>query len=152
GTTKPEAQKLLQQGRQQLAQNKFDEATQTAQRLKAMNHLSWGLFEDSPDSLLVDVQKARLKRDRAEAGRVLAEARRLYEKGDYEAASRAAYRAEKLHGPYSIWDLGDRPSKLLSDISTARAKTRKTAVPPPVLVKRNESKFDKPPDPEGVAR
>jgi len=47
---------------------------------------------------------------------VLAEGRKLYEKGEYDAASRLAYRAQKLHGPYSIWDLGDRPTRLLDDI------------------------------------
>jgi type II secretory pathway component GspD/PulD (secretin) len=136
---KAEAVALLAEGRKQLAANKFDEAMKTGQRIKAMSGLSWRLFEDTPDALLRDVQQARSKHDRAESFKVLVEARRLYEKGDLDGATRAAYRAEKLHGPYSIFDLGDRPSKVLADIQVARARGRKTALPPPVLVKNSKS-------------
>jgi type II secretory pathway component GspD/PulD (secretin) len=133
--TKQEAKALLAQGRKELETGKLDEAARTAQRVKALTSASWGLFEDSPDRLQIDIEKARVKRDREESVRVLAEARKLYEKGDYDSATRLAYKAQKLHGSYSIWDLGDRPTRLLADIQDARAKSRRTALPPPVVAK-----------------
>src|SRR5262249_41242606 len=75
---------------------------------------------------------------------------KLYQKGDYDAATRLAYKAEKLHGPYSIWDLGDRPAKVIEDVQVARAKARRATpirkpdqagTPPTVLVK-NQPKPD----------
>ncbi|MFO0927923.1 MAG: hypothetical protein U0736_12925 [Gemmataceae bacterium] len=136
---------LLVDGRKQLAAGKVDEAAQTAQRVKAMTTVSWGLFEDSPDRLAIDVEKARARRDRLEADRLLVDGRKLYEKGDYEAAARLAYRSQKLHGSYSIWELGDRPSKLLADIQTAQARSRKTALPPAALARKDNPKpTDKP--------
>jgi type II secretory pathway component GspD/PulD (secretin)/tetratricopeptide (TPR) repeat protein len=135
--TKKEAKDLLVQGRKQLDEGKLDDAAKTAQRIKALTTVSWGLFEDSPDRLQIDIDKARVKRDRAESVAVLAEARKLYEKGDYDNASRLAYKAQKLHGPYSIMELGDRPTKLLAEIQTAQAKARKTALPPAVVAKNN---------------
>ncbi|MFO0879688.1 MAG: hypothetical protein U0840_20265 [Gemmataceae bacterium] len=138
--TKDEARGLLALGRKQLAEGKLEDAAQTAQRIKAQPHLSYGLFEDSPDRLALDIDKARGLRDRGESIRLLSEGRKLYEKGDYENASRMAYRAQKLHGNYSIWDLGDRPSKLLADIQSAQARSRRTALPPATVAKRDEGK------------
>ena len=55
---------------------------------------------------------------------------RLYEKKEYgEAATRAAQQSATLHGPYSIWDFGDQPAKLLAEIDAARARNQ--ASPPP---------------------
>lgn len=137
--TKNEARHQLAVGRKLLEEGKLDEAAQTAQRIKAQSNISWGLFEDSPDRLAIDVEKARTVRDRQEAARLLAEGRKLYEQGQYEEATKLAYRAQKLHGSYSIWDLGDRPAKLLSDIQTAQAKSRRTALPPSAVVKNTSS-------------
>src|SRR5262249_21017922 len=99
-------------------------------------------FEDSPDRLYVDVEKAKVKRDREESVRVLAEARKSYAKGDYESATRLAYRAEKLHGPYSIWDLGDRPSRVIEHVREAKAKNRNPIMPdrsgPPTALVKNQ--------------
>ena len=39
-------------------------------------------------------------------------------------------RAGRLHGPYSLWDLGDRPQKVIADCQTVRAKQRKNKLPP----------------------
>src|SRR5262249_41341140 len=102
----------------------------------------WGLFEDSPDKLLLDLRKARLKRDQEEAGRALAEARKLFEQGSLTEAERQAHRAERLHGPYSVWDLGDRPQKLLAEIDTTRRKSKKPKIPaaPAELVKKDSEK------------
>ena len=132
--TKEQAKAQLAEGRKEFVAGKLDEAARTVQRVKSLTSASWGLFEDSPDRLQMDIEKARVKRDQEESARLLVEGRKAYEKGDYEAATRLAYRAQKLHGSYSIWDLGDRPNVLLSDIQTAQAQ-RKTALPPAVVVK-----------------
>ncbi len=121
---KDEAENWLRQGRAQLAEGKIDEATQSMLKAKGISVTRWGMFEDNPDKLRQDLDKARAKRDQEESVRVLAEARRLYEAGDLDNALRAAYRAQKLHGTYTIWDLGDRPSKLLADIEAARQKQK----------------------------
>jgi tetratricopeptide (TPR) repeat protein len=94
--TKEEARALLEQARKQLADGKLDEAAQMGQRVKAVTSVSWGLFEDSPDRLQIDIEKARVKRDRTESVHLLAEGRKLYEKGDYDNASKLAYKAQKL--------------------------------------------------------
>jgi type II secretory pathway component GspD/PulD (secretin) len=134
-----EVSKLVQQGRELLAAGKVDDAARVAQNAKqAAAHappksswaLSWGLFEDTPDSLLKDVDKARRERDVEESARLLVEGRKLLEKGDLDGAARDAYKAEKLHGPYGMMYLGDRPNKLLADIQSARDKKRKTTLPP----------------------
>lgn len=136
--TKEEARSTLAAGRTQMAEGKLDECARTVQRTKSLTTVTWGLFEDSPDRLALDLDKVRKERDRTEAARVLYEGRRAYEKGDLEEASRLAYRAQKLHGPYSIWDMGDRPSKLLADVQAAQARSRKTVVPQASLAKQEQ--------------
>jgi type II secretory pathway component GspD/PulD (secretin) len=127
--TKDEAVALLKQGRVHYEAGKYDEADVVVTRLKSMTNITWGMFEDNPDKLLADVNKVRDKQKQEESVKVLAEARKLFEKGDYDAAASAAYRAQKLHGPYNILDFGDKPSKLISEIDTARAKQAKGQKP-----------------------
>jgi type II secretory pathway component GspD/PulD (secretin) len=131
--TKEEAVALVKQGRQQLAEGKVDDATNSAQRARALTTARWGLFEDSPDALLGDITKAQSQKGKDESSQILAEARRLLEKGDYDGAEREAYRAKTLHGPYSIWELGDRPDKVLADVQAAREKNHKPTLPPAPL-------------------
>ncbi len=153
--TKEEAKGLLAVGRRQLAEGKLDEASQTTQRIKSSTTVSWGLFEDSPDRLGIDIEKVRVKLDRQESERLTVEGRKAYDKRDYEAATRFAYRAQKLHGNYSIWDLGDQPNKLLSDIQTAQGKLRQTALPPAAVVRRETKGITPTPPatgPTGVAK
>src|SRR5262249_49560921 len=59
---------------------------------------------------------------------VLAEGRKLLEAGDLEGANKCAYKAETLHGPYSIMELGDRPHKLQADAQAALEKRRKAGL------------------------
>ena len=142
--TKEQARELLVQGRKYLAEGQLDQAAAAAQKSRTALHVSWGLFEDSPDRLLLDIDKARARRDRQEADRLLAEGRKLYEKGDYEGAARLAYRAQKLQVSYSIWDFGDRPSRLLADIQTAQARSRKPNLPPSNLLARKDKEATTP--------
>lgn len=124
--TKDEAVAQLKRGRALYAEGKIDEALEIASSLKAQSNLSWGLFEATPDGLLRDAEAAKTKRDQANAGRVLAEGRQLLARGDLDGAARAAEQAQKLHGPYSAFDFGDRPTKLLAEVATARQKQRAT--------------------------
>lgn len=127
--TKQEAQQLLAQARKALTENKAEEASSLAARAKGATSLSWGLFEDTPDRVARDAEKARARRDQQEAARLLAEGRKRYEKGDLEEASRLAYRSQTLHNTFSVWDMGDRPSRLLADIQTAKARNSRPQLP-----------------------
>ena len=82
-------------------------------RAAAVKSVTWGLFEGSPDKLLTDIHKARVKRDQEESVHVLEEARKLYAQGKLKEAEALAHRAERLHGPYGLWDLSDRPRNSL---------------------------------------
>lgn len=129
--TPPEdAHQLLKMAREKYATGRLDEAMQLAQRAKAAPSAKWGIFEDTPDSLISDIDKAHAQHDRDESVRILAEARKQYEQGDLDGARKGAYRALKLHGPYSILDLGDRPQRLIAEIDSTEAKTRQVKVPP----------------------
>ncbi len=134
--TKEEAQTLLKQGREQLAKGQLEDANKTAARLRSARHIHWGLFVDTPDKFQSDVDKARSQRDRHQAGELLAEARRRFEKKDFAGAEKLAYEARTKHGPYSIWDLGDRPDKLLADVQVARQHQRPAKLPDPPTTPR----------------
>jgi type II secretory pathway component GspD/PulD (secretin) len=121
---------MLKQARQFYEAGKLDDAQSLAMRANS-KPTHWGLFEDSPEKLMQDIRQALEKAHQEESVRLLAEARKLYENGNYAEAEQKAHRAQNLHGPYRLWELGDRPQKLIADIETARNKQRKTAMPPP---------------------
>ncbi len=135
--TKEDALGQLKLGREQLTKGDLEEANKTAARLRSARHIHWGLFfEDTPDKLQADVDHARLQRDKHQAVDLLAEARRRFEKKDYDGAEKMAYEARTKHGPYSIWDLGDRPDKVLADVQVARQKERRVKLPEPPTKQR----------------
>jgi type II secretory pathway component GspD/PulD (secretin) len=136
--TKEEALALLKQGREQLAKGELEEANKTAARLRTARHIHWGLFfEDTPDKFQADVNHARSQRDKEQSVQMLAEARRRLEKKDYGGAEKLAWEAASKHGPYSMWDLGDRPNKLLAEIEAARQKERRVKLPDPPKTPRD---------------
>jgi type II secretory pathway component GspD/PulD (secretin)/tetratricopeptide (TPR) repeat protein len=110
---------------------RIDDAQKLAQQANAAPNFKWGLFDETPSKLLDEINKARAARDKADAGKAMADARRLYEQGKLDDAEKLAYKAQKLHGPYSMWEFGDKPDTLIADVRTARDKARKTKVPPP---------------------
>lgn len=143
---------MLQEAKRLMAEGKLDEAAKMAQRAKVAQtsrpaswSASWQLFEDTPEKLIKEIDKARHQRDQEESIKVLAEGRKLLEQGDLEGASRCAFKAEKLHGPYSIMDLGDRPHKLHEDIRVAAEKRRKSGQPAmpntPAMAKTESNAF-----------
>jgi type II secretory pathway component GspD/PulD (secretin) len=125
-TTDPRV--LLRQGRELYQAGKYDEAKVKATAANASPAAKWGLFEDSPEKLLRDLAK----RDQENSHKVLAEARKKFEQGDLDSAEKLTDRAERMHGPYSIWDFGDRPQKLRAEIDVTRAKNHTTKLPPPL--------------------
>src|SRR5208337_2742397 len=145
---------LVKQAREKLKAGKLEEAKELALKANNVNSVRWGLFEDTPDSVMVDIQKARIARNQEESVRVMAEARKLYEQGKYDEAKKKAYQAETLHGIYSVWDFTDRPQRLIAEIETAESKDRKAkvkvpAVPDVQVAKNDAAKKDQ--KPQGVA-
>ncbi|HZV04506.1 MAG TPA: hypothetical protein VE999_05400 [Gemmataceae bacterium] len=144
--TKEEALALMKQGREQLAKGDLEQANKTAARLRAARHIHWGLFfEDTPDKFQADVDHARLQRNKQQSVDLLAEARRRFEKKDYDGAEKLAYEARSKHGAYSIWDLGDRPNKVLADVQAARQKERVVKLPDPPTAQRQAADLSRGP-------
>lgn len=127
-STDPRA--LLKQAHELFHQGKYAEAEKVAHRAdQYARTVSWGYFEETPEKLLNDIQKAKTKQAQEESVRVLAHARKAYERGNLDEAENLAYKALKLHGPYSMLDLGDRPQKLVAEVQAAREKNRTVKVP-----------------------
>jgi type II secretory pathway component GspD/PulD (secretin)/tetratricopeptide (TPR) repeat protein len=119
----------VKQGFEALRVGKLDEAQKLAQSAASNPKAKWGLFEDNPTKLLDEIQKARKTRDKEQSVKLLMDARKLYDQGKFAEARTMAYKASAMHGPYAMWDFGDRPEKLIADIDNAEAKNRKIKVP-----------------------
>lgn len=125
---------LLKEGRKALAAGQYDRAQDLARAAEANNPSGkWGLFDDTPNSLLKDIQTAVVKAQKTQAEQLVKQAKALFAKPAANDAERAAnldqamqlaQRADQLHGPYSAWDFGDRPDKLYKEIQAARARIR----------------------------
>jgi type II secretory pathway component GspD/PulD (secretin) len=111
---------MLRLGRTLVGQKKFDEAEKWCTQAASAKDARWGLFEDTPDKLRKDILRLRQTNDREESYKVMADARKLFATGQYEEAEKKAYLAKKMHGPYGVFDFGDRPDKLLEEIQRAR--------------------------------
>jgi Flp pilus assembly secretin CpaC len=132
---------LLKQGRDLYHAGDLEQAEKLAIKANNAPNAHWGLFDfDTPDSLLRDIRKARLKRDQEQSVKVLAEARQQFERGNLKEAEKLAHLSEQLHhGPHSIWEMGDKPEKLLADIGNARAKQKSGQLPPPPSLVKTEA-------------
>jgi type II secretory pathway component GspD/PulD (secretin) len=116
----------------------LDKAQDLAMQAQPMaSTVKWGLFEDTPASILKDVSKARGRRDKDVAERLMVEARQLIEKqtatrteraANLTAAEEKARQAAGLHGQFSMWDFGDRPADLIADARKAREKEKLIAM------------------------
>ncbi|MGL4549848.1 MAG: hypothetical protein ACRC33_01570, partial [Gemmataceae bacterium] len=138
--SKADAVQMLADGRKALADGKVDEAGAIAQRCKGVAGVTWGLFEkDTPENLSRDVDRARGRRDRDEAAKLLVEGRQMLARGDHEGASKLAYRSQTLYNGYNTWDMGDRPNKLLADCQAVKARDGLAGPPPaPAAVVRQD--------------
>jgi type II secretory pathway component GspD/PulD (secretin) len=135
--TKADCVAVLARGRKALTAGKLQDAAVLAQQANVPG-VSWGLFEDTPDKLTREVLAAQQKRNRDEAAKLLANGRKLYAAGKFDDAAKLAYRSQTLFNDYSMWDLGDRPSKLLAACHQAKQAARQTKLPPATAVARKE--------------
>jgi type II secretory pathway component GspD/PulD (secretin) len=117
---------LIKQGRSLMAQKKYDEADKVCTKAASLK-ARYGLFEDTPDKLRRDLQRARTSHERDESPKVMAEARKLFAAGQIDDAEKLAFKAKQMHGPYGVFDFGDRPDKLLEDIQRTRQAKGLTA-------------------------
>lgn len=99
----------------------------------------WGLFDDTPASVLKDVQKAKARRDKDDAEKLLVEARSLLARqaatqaeraANVNAAEEKAKLSARKHGEFSVWDFGDRPADVLADVKRVRDKEKLALVKP----------------------
>jgi hypothetical protein len=120
---------LMQKARDLYVANRLDEAEALGQMLAAYP-TRWSILEDSPKRLLEDVQKARQRAKDEDATAVLIEARKLFSRGMYDESERLAHMAERMHGPYRMFDSGDKPQRLLGEIAEARLQASKPRVQP----------------------
>ncbi len=132
-----EPKDLIKLGRQALAAGKIDQAQDFAAQANQVavgKGYRWGLFEDTPAALTKDVQESRKKADRAQSDDLFKKARTLYGTSaatdaermqNLDQALNMAYQAKNLHGDYSIWDLGDKPDSLISQIEASKVSLRK---------------------------
>lgn len=123
GARKVAPRELIANGRRALAEGKIDDAMKLALQAKAVPGARYGLFEDSPDRLKADVERARTRRDQAEVARLMTEARAMQKAGDLDGAAKLAYKARQLRGSPTPWDLSDRPEKLIAEIHASQSKT-----------------------------
>src|SRR5262249_340556 len=121
-----DARALVKMGREMLKSGKVDVAEECAKRALAIP-TRWGIFEFSAQKLMNQVTAGKAEGDRLEAERLLVEARKQMNKGELELAADMAHKAEKLHGPYTVWEISDRPAKLLAEIDAAKVRQRKSA-------------------------
>lgn len=111
---------LLKHGRALLEKKKFDEADKVCNLAESATNARWGLFEDNPDKLRRDILTRRQSSDRDLSVKLMVEARQALTQGNLDDAEKKAYRAQQLHGPYGVFDFGDRPNNLLQEINRAR--------------------------------
>jgi type II secretory pathway component GspD/PulD (secretin) len=121
-----DARALVKMGKEMLKAGKVDVAEECAKRALAIP-TRWGIFETSAEKLMNQVSAAKAERDRLEAERLLVEARKQMNKGELDLAADMAHKADKLHGPYTVWEISDRPAKLLAEIEAAKVRQRKSA-------------------------
>ena len=129
--TRDEARTRIKVARDWMKTGNLNEAEKVACQVRETAPRGyWGLFDDSPDKVVLDLRKMKARRDRDESDRLLAEARKALQEGHLDDAREKAARAEKLHGPYNVWEFGDRPQRLMGEITLAEAKAHRSKPTP----------------------
>jgi len=135
--TSTNPKELMKLGRQSLASGQLDQAQDfayQADRASSSKGQRWGLFEDTPASLMKDVQESRAKADRVQSETLFKKSKTLFampvrndaeRMQNLEQALNTAHQAKNLHGAYSMWDFSEKPDKLIGEIETAKATLRK---------------------------
>ena len=102
-----------------LQEQRLDEADKACSHALAAK-ASWGFWEDTPEKLRRDISRAHQVADRDESVRLMVEARKSYAAGNLDEAEKKAYQAQQLHGPYGVFDFGERPARLLEEVRVAK--------------------------------
>jgi len=145
-TTDPKV--LLEMAKQAMEKGDIDRAQDLATQAQAHgSNVRWGLFDDTPASVLKEVQKSKGRRHQVMADRLMAEARALYEKqaankadrvANLMAAEEKARQSAALHGEYSMWDFSERPADLIAEIRRCRDKEKLAGVKPSSMPKSGQ--------------
>jgi Flp pilus assembly secretin CpaC/tetratricopeptide (TPR) repeat protein len=140
-------QAILKEARKALAAGQFERALDLSHAAEAANKSGrWGLFEDTPNSLRKDIESSYAKAKKAHCEQLTKQAKALFVKtaandaersANLDQALQMAQRADQLHAPYSVWDMGDRPDKLVKEIQTARSSLHPGGTTPPVTPSTN---------------
>src|SRR5262245_1401937 len=146
---------LMTLAKQAMDAGDLDRAQDLAMQAQATGaNVRWGLFDDTPASLLKDIHKSRGRRDRDASEKLLAEARQLVERpaatkneriANLTTAEEKARRAGAMHGAYSMWDFGDRPGDVIADVRKARDKEKLFATRPATTDLPDDAPMPKPP-------
>src|SRR5262249_55062076 len=125
---------LLEMAKSAFEKGDLDRAQDLATQAQSYaGSVKWGVFDDTPASILKDINKAKARRNGASADKLLAQARALFEKkaqtkaervANLKAAEEMARQSAALHGEYSMWDFGERPGELIAEIRKARDRER----------------------------
>lgn len=124
-----DARALVREAKKALEAGDLDRAESLARQAR-LQPTNWGLFEDTADSVLTDVAKAREQVNHKRAAELLTQARRLFEQGQYDEAEKLTYQAEALRRSYPMWYRGDRPDRLRAEIVAKRRTATKPQLPP----------------------
>src|SRR3569832_360591 len=85
-----DSKQLLKEGRRALAEGRFADAQDLAQRAASFNPSDkWGLFDDTPNALRKDIETAKAKANRAQSEQLVKQARGLVTKPVANEAERA---------------------------------------------------------------
>ncbi len=146
----PDAVAMLKDARDLLTAGHWQEAELRAKEAHAAGKNDWDASGDTPEKLMREIRTVQLKNERDEAVGMLVRARRLFEKGDLEAAEILAQRAEKMHSGAGQWEQGDRPAFLLAEITAAQTR-RMNKVPEVVNASHTVNAETRPAAPAPVA-
>lgn len=139
GPSTDDPKQLLKDGRKALAEGRYDVAQDLAMAAEANNPTGkWGLFDDTPAALRKDIASASSKTGKEQSEQLVKQARLLATKPGSDAeraynldtALQMARKADQLHGPYSMWDTGERADKLVKELEAARSKLKVAAAKP----------------------
>ena len=145
-SSKELAKKLLHEARQALVKGHINEAQSLALQAKQLE-VSWGLFDETPDNFLAELERASGReifaaspnrtapvstsvadaQSRESALKLLSEARSLMQAGQFDAAQAKTVEAKQLNVSYQIFD--DRPELIAQEIGLQRSQNSRQATP-----------------------
>ncbi len=129
-----EAKQLVKDARKALEQGNLDQAEEMAKTARMTPGVKYSLFDETPDKVLNDLNKAREVDNQARAADLLKQARRQMETAktaeDFDDAEKLTYQSEKLRSTYPLIYRGDRPEKLRAEIIAKKKGTIKPTLPP----------------------